>query len=172
MPRDRKTPLLGICGVYCGACPTYRAYNDKDQTLFDWVLKEGMPRAEILCEGCLSNLVNEWCANCYFRKCVKEKEVTYCFECKDFPCEKLVDFSKTRPHRALGVGNLKQLKEMNLEEWLKQQEKRWTCSSCGKKLHWYSEKCPDCGTRFVNATQEVASLLRASGGESIKTSET
>jgi hypothetical protein len=121
-----------------------------------------MPRAEICCKGCLSNLVNERCSNCYFRKCMKERGIGYCFECKDFPCKKLINLSKTRPHRTLGLRNLKQLKEMSIEEWLKQQEKRWTCSSCSKKLHWYSEKCPDCGTRFVNVTQEAASLSRAS----------
>lgn len=155
MSNKNETPLLGICGVYCGACTTYRAYNDNDQALFDWEVKEGIPRDEIFCKGCLSNLVNEWCSNCNFRKCVKEKGISYCFECEDFPCKKLIDFSKTRPHRTLGLRNLKQLKEMSIEEWLKQQKQRWICSRCGKQLHWYSEKCPNCGTKFMTATQEA-----------------
>lgn len=150
-----KTPLLGICGVYCGACTTYRAYNDNDQALFDWEVEMGMPRKEIYCEGCGSNLVNEWCANCDFRECVRDKDITYCFECEDFPCKRLGDFSRTRPHRTLGLRNLRQLKEMSIEDWLRQQEKRWACSSCGKKLHWYSEECPDCGAKFTSATEEA-----------------
>jgi hypothetical protein len=158
MSGPTKTLLLGICGVYCGACTTYRAYNDNDQTLIDWEVKMGMPRDEIYCRGCTSDLVNEWCSKCDFRKCVEDKGITYCFECADFPCKKLVDFSKTRPHRTLGLQNLRQLKETSIKEWLKQQEKRWTCSTCGKKLHWYSEECPDCGEKFVDATQEAASL--------------
>ena len=158
MSRNNKTPLLGICGVYCGACTTYRAYNDNDQALVEWEVKMGMPSDEIYCRGCYSDLVNEWCANCDFRKCAKEKGVVYCFECKDFPCKKLIDFSKTRPHRTLGLRNLKHLKTMSIEEWLEQREKRWTCSSCGKKLHWYSKKCPECEAEFVDATQEAASL--------------
>ena len=158
MSGPTKTLLLGICGVYCGACTTYRAYNDRDQKLIDWEVKIGMPRDEIYCRGCTSDLVNEWCSNCDFRKCVKEKGIAYCFECEDFPCKKLADFSETRPHRTLGLRNLKQLKETSIKEWLKRQAKRWTCSTCGKKLHWYSEKCPDCGEKFVNATEEVASL--------------
>lgn len=155
MSSEKKTPLLGICGVYCGACTTYRAYNDNDHALVKWAVKMGMPPDEIYCKGCLSDLVNEWCANCDFRKCAKERRITYCFECGDFPCKKSVNFSKTRPHRALGLKNLKQLKEIGIKEWLKQEEKRWSCSSCGKKLHWYSEKCPDCGATFMNATQEA-----------------
>ena len=158
MSGKSRTRLLGICGVYCGACSTYRAYNDKDQALFQRNVDMGMPPDQIFCKGCGSDVLNEWCANCEFRKCVKERGIVYCFECEDFPCKKLIDFSKTRPHRTLGLRNLKQLKGTSIEEWLKQQEKRWTCSSCGKKLHWYSRKCPDCGAGFVNATQEAALL--------------
>lgn len=157
MFNTKKRELLGICGVYCGACETYRAYNDKDRTLFEWEIKMGMPAGEIYCKGCGSDLVNEWCAKCRFRKCATKQGVEFCYECKHFPCKELVDFSKTRPHRTLGLRNLKQLRKMNVEEWLSQQEKRWTCSQCGKKLHWYAEKCPDCGAEFVDATREAQS---------------
>lgn len=159
----KRFQLLGICGVYCGACSTYRAYNDNDEAIFYWVAKMGIPPDQIFCKGCGSDLVNEWCCNCKFRKCTKDKGVTYCFECDDFPCQMLIDFSKTRPHRTLGLRNLEKLRNgTSIQEWLKQQEKRWACSLCGKKLHWYSEKCPNCGRSFANATQEAASLSRVS----------
>lgn len=130
----KKRELPGICGVYCGACETYCACNDKDPTLVDWEAKMGMPASEIYCKGCGSDLVNEWCGRCRFRKCTAKKGVEFCFECKDFPCEKLVDFGKTRSHGALGLRNFKQLRKISVEEWLTQQEKRWTCSQCGKNL--------------------------------------
>ncbi|MBS7632833.1 DUF1028 domain-containing protein [Candidatus Bathyarchaeota archaeon] len=159
----KSSQLLGICGVYCGACSTYRAYNDNDEAILEWETRMGMPPDQVYCKGCGSNLVNEWCGNCKFRKCTKDKEVTYCFECDDFPCQMLIDFSRTRPHRSLGLRNLKKLKSgTDIQELLKQQEKRWACSQCGKKLHWYSEKCPTCGKSFLNATQEAASLSRVS----------
>ncbi|UCE44014.1 MAG: DUF3795 domain-containing protein [Candidatus Bathyarchaeota archaeon] len=158
MSEKGEAPLLGICGVYCGACTTYRAYNDNDQALIEWEIKTCMPRDEIYCRGCLSDLVNEWCSNCDFRKCARVRGIVYCFECAEFPCKKLVDFSKTRAHRVLGLGNLKRLREISMEEWLREQEKRWACPTCGKKLHWYSEECPDCGTKVISATREAASL--------------
>jgi predicted amidophosphoribosyltransferase len=68
----------------------------------------------------------------------------------------LVDFSKTRPHRTLGLRNLVQLRDASLIDWLRDQEKRWTCFSCGKKLHWYAEKCSRCGAKFLTATQEAS----------------
>jgi len=150
--------MLGICGVYCGACTTYRAYNDNDQSLIDWEIRHGMPRDEIICMGCRSGLVNEWCSKCKFRKCISRRKVENCFQCEEFPCKELADFSKTRPHRMLGLRNLVELKEKPIEEWLLEQEKRWTCQSCGKKLHWYTEKCPQCGAVFFNATQEATNL--------------
>lgn len=118
----QRFELLGICGVYCGACTTFRAYNDADKELIDWEIKMGMPRDEIICKGCRSGFVNKWCSQCKFRKCVKNKGVDNCFECQLFPCKKLVDFSKTRAHRQLGRRNLVQLKGGNFEEWLRQQE--------------------------------------------------
>lgn len=157
MFREKKRELLGICGVYCGACETYRAYNDKDKALFEWEIKAGMPADEIYCRGCGSDLVNKWCSKCQFRTCARRHCVKFCFECKDFPCKKLVDFSKTRPHRTLGLKNLQQLRQMTIDEWLKQQEKRWACPKCRKKLHWYAKKCNDCGAEFTNAIEEARS---------------
>jgi hypothetical protein len=154
----KRFQLLGICGVYCGACTTYRAYNDGDDELVDWEIKMGMPRGEIICKGCRSGFVNKWCSECKFRKCVKDRGVNNCFDCQLFPCKTLVDFSRTRPHRQLGLRNLVQVKSGNIEGWLRQQEKRWSCPSCGKKLHWYAENCPKCGTRFFNAADEVARI--------------
>ena len=152
----KSLELLGFCGVYCGACTTYRAYNDNDKALVEWEIKKGMPKEEIICKGCRSGFVNKWCSECKFRKCIEDKRIENCFDCEDFPCKMLVEFSKTRPHRILGLKNLTQLQNASIEEWLKKQEKRWACSFCGKKLHWYTEKCPKCGEKFLTATQEAA----------------
>ena len=128
MSGKRRTLLLGFCEVYCGTCTTFRAYNDNDQALFARNIKNRMLPDQIFCKGCGSSILNEWCSICVFRICEKERGVAYCFECKDFPCKRLIVFSKTRPHRTLGLKNLKQLKEISIEKQLRQQEKRWTCS--------------------------------------------
>jgi hypothetical protein len=61
MSGKNKKALLGICGVYCGACSTCRVYNDNDQVLIEWEIKMGMPADEIYYEDCGSKLVNKWC---------------------------------------------------------------------------------------------------------------
>lgn len=61
--------LLGKCGFYCGACPTYQ--------------KGG-------CLGCEEAHVT---GECFTRDCVKERRLNFCGECPLFPCEAIM----TRP---------------------------------------------------------------------------
>lgn len=62
--------LLGKCGFYCGACPTY--------------IKGG-------CRGCEEEHTS---GDCFTRDCVKEKKLNFCGECKNFPCDTIM----TKPH--------------------------------------------------------------------------
>ena len=62
--------LLGKCGFYCGACPTY--------------IKGG-------CRGCEEEHTP---GDCFTRDCVKEKKLNFCVECKNFPCDTIM----TKPH--------------------------------------------------------------------------
>jgi hypothetical protein len=134
--------LAGICGLYCGACPVYRAYKDKDRTLLQKLAAAGNILVEkIACDGCLSHNYRLYLppdsSDCEFRKCAKEHNVTWCFECNEFPCKKLRDFARDgRAHHTAVIDNLKEMKSLGVEEWLKVQEKRWRCPNCGKKLHW------------------------------------
>ena len=58
--------LLGKCGFYCGACPTFIAGN---------------------CKGCV---LEHNKGDCFSRDCVLEKGLRFCGECKNFPCETIM----------------------------------------------------------------------------------
>ena len=62
--------LLGKCGFYCGACPTY--------------IKGG-------CRGCEEDNTT---GDCFTNDCVKEKKLNFCGECENFPCDTIM----TKPH--------------------------------------------------------------------------
>jgi hypothetical protein len=153
--------LVGICGIYCGACMVYRAYKDNDQDLIQSLTKMGFSEGEVRCEGCTSDIITPKCGTCIFKECVKSRGISYCFECPDLGCEKLIDLSERRarvenkPHLRLCPKNLEKLKEVGTGEWLAQQDKRWSCESCGKRLHWYTKACPSCGTEFYDAIREA-----------------
>jgi len=62
------------CGVFCGGCPMYIK------------TKNPCPGAEInsmRCEGCKT-----------FHLCCKEKGISHCYQCGDFPCKRFKGFSK------------------------------------------------------------------------------
>lgn len=61
--------LLGKCGFYCGACPTYLQGN---------------------CRGCVE--AHET-GDCYSRDCALEKGLGFCGACRQFPCDEIL----TRP---------------------------------------------------------------------------
>jgi len=34
------------------------------------------------------------------------------------------------------------------EEWLREQDAKWRCPSCGKPTSWYEERCHRCGGKI------------------------
>ena len=106
-----------------------------------------MPKETIRCEGCTSGIVPPQCAKCSFRDCATQKGIVSCSECEDLPCKALTELGGERarkdnlPHLSLCLGNLQTMKRVGVQDWLKQQDKRWSCESYGRKLHWYSETC-------------------------------
>ncbi|MBN2881382.1 DUF3795 domain-containing protein [Candidatus Woesearchaeota archaeon] len=63
---------IPACGCFCGGCPSY---------------KNSCPGAEINSKRC------EKCTK--FHICCKDKNITHCYECQEFPCKKLKVFSKS-----------------------------------------------------------------------------
>ena len=62
--------LLGKCGFYCGACPTYIEKN---------------------CKGCIEEHVE---GDCYSRDCVLNNKLDFCGQCSKFPCDEIIN----KPH--------------------------------------------------------------------------
>lgn len=52
---------IGVCGLVCDKCPAFASKK---------------------CPGCHPS------PHCPLPACAKKKKVKFCFECKDFPCEK------------------------------------------------------------------------------------
>ena len=62
---------------------------------------------------------------------VQEKNHRYCFECNDFPCEKLEESSSDgNAHHRRTVENMKTMKEIGLDAWIKDQKKKDPCVFC------------------------------------------
>ena len=151
----KEKELIGICGIYCGTCPKYLAPRDRDKEYLQRAAAEtGLSVDEVRCDGCLSDTVFPGCRDCRhgFRRCAREKGVTWCFQCAEFPCPRLEGFLPIHvvngiSHHARLIEELQYLKERGTDAWLEKQDRSSRCPDCGKTLYWHARECPACGAR-------------------------
>jgi hypothetical protein len=138
--------LIGACGLYCGSCSHYKASQSEGKRFLDNKRAEDPLFEE--CHGCRSKRTTEYCSKCTIRTCTKSKGILHCGLCTDYPCKKIKDFQfDGKVHHIVIMDNLEHLKRCDPEQWLQEQESRWTCE-CGVKYSWYEERCSECGTRL------------------------
>jgi len=118
-----KIRLTAPCGLDCFNCPVYEGNITED------IKKQvseslNIPIEETSCKGCRDEkgkckfAVNNKCATW---DCVQEKGVTYCYECKDFPCEMLMPtLDGAQFPQNLKVYNLCRIKLYGIDNWIKE----------------------------------------------------
>ncbi|MFX0185196.1 MAG: DUF3795 domain-containing protein [Candidatus Hodarchaeota archaeon] len=123
---------LSFCGLNCAVCEIYLASHG-DNELHDGLVKFFQENVDsnitsVSCEKCRVMTDKCWTPDCHFRTCAIEQGLTYCFECKDFVCEKLAEFGKQAPpNHANIIENLKKMKELGVEEWIASQREVKFC---------------------------------------------
>ncbi|NTW33059.1 MAG: DUF3795 domain-containing protein [Bacteroidetes bacterium] len=103
---DKK--LIAVCGMNCGLC-------------FYHLKPEGK------CPGCFAGRnVNGRCLKCAIKLCKKRKG-EYCFECDEFPCDRLKRMDKRYQERygMSEIENLKTIKEKGIIALVAQERKKW-----------------------------------------------
>lgn len=122
---------LSFCGLNCVVCDIYRASHG-DKELYDGLVKYFKENIDsnitsVSCEKCRGIPDKCWTPNCHFRTCATEQGLTYCFECKDFVCEELVEFGKQAPNHAKTIENMKKMKEIGVDDWITSQKEVKFC---------------------------------------------
>ena len=140
MQQGKFTPeLIAPCGMNCGICKRYLAYT------------RGVPeeRGKVIhCQGCRTEHARK---NCYLKrgcKRIAEKEIKFCFECDDMPCENLnrrLERRYQKQYNMSVVENLKELKDKGMEQFLETQEHKYKCPKCGDIISVHDRKCYTCG---------------------------
>ncbi len=145
------------CGLYCGACDTLQANREGriNELAKTWNRKPD----ELSCHGCKTTVNAVFCGNCAIRSCAINKKVEYCFQCHDYPCQRLVDFRQDRhPHHSIILHNLEMIQKSGVENWLIEQEKRWRCPECKTVFAWYEQECDHCGAKLYDCRAEEKDL--------------
>lgn len=152
----------GACGILCDACGIFIATKNQDNETLNLIAERlNIASDKIRCEGCRSSELAACCSNCTFRACVISKEISFCSDCLEFPCQKLKEFQTKMPHRVELFQSLELLKKVGQEEWYDLMIRRNSCENCGHVSGWYDSTCKYCG-------QTPSSLFSKENSEVLK----
>lgn len=124
--------LIAPCGMNCGICIGYLRNKSK-------------------CDGCYteSDFKPQYCKSCVIKNCeyLSNSISGFCYDCPQYPCKRLKQLDKrykNKYHMSM-IENLAIIQESGLEEFLKREDKKWTCTKCGARLSAHRDTCLECG---------------------------
>lgn len=109
--------LTAPCGIDCFNCNLYEK-NITEEWQREFATKLGKKPEEIPCGGCRKQCCS-FMSQCATRDCVQKQEVEFCFQCSEFPCEKLAPCAQGAeryPHN-FKLFNLCRIQKVGLKEW-------------------------------------------------------
>jgi len=128
---------ISVCGLNCAVCDIHKAGHGDEKLrdeIVEWFKKERNKTVrpeQIRCEGCKDSLDAHWSPDCRMMLCAKKRGVEHCFQCEEFPCGFLEEFSSDGvPHHKRTVENLKKMKEIGIEAWIEEQKRKGQCLFC------------------------------------------
>jgi hypothetical protein len=124
--------LIAPCGMNCGLCYAY--LRDKNK-----------------CPGCRSggSPNSNYIKKCIIRNCdiLKKKKFKFCSnKCENFPCKRLRNLDKRyrTKYKMSMVKNLEFIMDKGIKKFLIEQDKKWSCPKCGKKICVHKGYCIFC----------------------------
>lgn len=131
-----KKELIAPCGMNCGVCSGYLAYSHKIPK------KKGNISH---CSGCRPR--NKQCSFIKKRcEIIKNNEVDFCYQCKEFPCTILVLIVKgyVKRYHYNVIENGMFIKEHGLEKFILKEVNIYKCTHCGDTICIHNKKCYAC----------------------------
>ena len=109
--------MFAPCGMNCKVCYKH-CYHKKT------------------CVGCLNSDKGkpEHCRKCKIKDCIKEKSLSYCFECDEYPCKLIKSLEKSykKRYQASLIENSRFVQGHGLEPFMEWQKEKFTCPKCGE----------------------------------------
>lgn len=131
-PTSIRTVMIAPCGMDCAICL-------------------GHLREKRQCPGCLlrNRAKSAYCRKCSIRFCRKpgRRQGKFCFGCQNYPCQRLKQLDK-RYRTRYGMSmleNLAFIKTNGIRRFVRQEQSRWRCPSCGRLLCVHRPQCLSCG---------------------------
>jgi hypothetical protein len=137
--------FAAVCGLYCEACTLFIATKEDPARLKGLAERFQLSEETISCYGCRSNNRCPYCESCKMFACATDRGIDFCIECDEYPCNDLKQFQSERPHRIELWDDLKRIKAIGYEQWLKEIKGNYTCLQCKTINSAYDLKCRKCG---------------------------
>jgi len=132
MESKDKGLLIAPCGMNCGICKAFLRERNR-------------------CPGCRGPDAGKTATrrDCRIKNCATfhESKARFCFACRSFPCERLRHLDKryrTRYGMSM-IENLEYIQAKGIEDFLRYEGERWTCTSCGGTICVHEGCCYGCG---------------------------
>ena len=129
-----KISLVAPCGMNCGICMAYLREKNK-------------------CPGCRAEDTNKAVSviRCKIMNCevIQKGKVKFCFECDNYPCKNLKHLDKryrTKYSMSM-IENLGYIRKYGIKKFVRNEEKRWSCSKCGGTICVHRGYCYGCGKK-------------------------
>jgi hypothetical protein len=110
------------CGIDCFNCELF-GDNITPELQERIAQYRSEPQASIRCLGCRETGCLVITGECATKTCVAEKGVDFCYECGDFPCNRLhpcAERAETFP-QSFKVFNLCRIKKVGLDRWAEEE---------------------------------------------------
>jgi len=128
---------IAVCGLNCAKCDIYSASHGNEKLrdeIIGWFKKERnetIKPEQVRCEGCRGPLDAHWSSDCKMMLCAKKRRLQHCFQCEDFPCANVNEFSSNGvSHHKRTIENSKRMKEIGIEAWINEQKRKGQCLFC------------------------------------------
>ncbi len=137
--------LAAPCGLYCGVCGIHIAWRDSNEKFKEKLAPVyGVKPEDLVCDGCLSDRVFGYCQVCPIKSCCSDKQLEGCHQCTDFPC-KFIDNFPVAVGKKVILRSVPKRREAGTEQWMAEEEKRYTCPQCGHPAFRGAKRCRQCG---------------------------
>ncbi len=115
----KETNLISVCGLNCGECEIYLAPDNheiaKRLVTHFYGMWDDVKTSDFSCSTCRGDRSECWTEECWIRECcIENKKLDFCFECIEFPCNKLIEWSKESEKYANALETLKKMKKNRL----------------------------------------------------------
>ena len=84
-------------------------------------------------------------AKCKIKNCefFRNSKAKYCFECQDFPCEKVkhLDRRYRTKYGMSMIENLENIKKFGIEKFLNNEKVKWACPDCEGTICVHNKQC-------------------------------